>query len=62
MFPDVLMLIASQGAQRLRSHDLSRQQCVGPGTEAWGLDYAFPSLVTAPLTLTSTPSAAYLVL
>lgn len=60
MFPGVLMLIDSQGHQRLRGHDLSSQQCVGPGTEASGLDYAFLSLAAAPLTLTPTPSAAYL--
>lgn len=57
MFPGVLMLIGSDSPQRLRGRDLSSQQCVGPGTEAWGLDYAFLSLAAAPH---PTPSAAYL--
>ena len=55
MFPGFLMLIDSQGPQRLRGHNLSSQQYVGPGTEAWGLDYVFLSLATVPLTLTPDP-------
>lgn len=43
------MLIDSQGPQRPRGHDLSSQQCVGSGTEAWVLDYDFPSLRTTLL-------------
>lgn len=57
MLPGFLMLIDSQGSQRLKGHDFSSQQCEA---EAWGLDCAIQWIATAPLTLTPTPSVVYL--